>query len=594
MILSRSVALPLEVESTLNKVAKVENVFPIALIAFLVLPFFLIPSFFAIVIYLVIALLADIAYRPKSRILSSLLLPIVGSGIAFGLNSLNLGLPTKNLEFCTLVALISLLFFNNKINVKDNRNQKTDLLNFAKISILPVGLLSLSFAMRGTSLLNNFMGGDSRNTSLAVKNIFENGYITPEQQSNYPSNFLFLNATVVEALQGSSTIHRYLISLFVVFVFCIMLILLSLGRLSDFLNLGSYRRLILSLFVLTPPVLGFVVANGFWTALWAMVILTGLFTNLLIYFEEKVVPPRSFLLIFLLLSYHAWALLTPLVILISLYCEYLRIVRKGWSLDLRGLIGPFMLSSYTLLTVAHNSSAVPTPLEIVTKDGGIQNLSITFLLLLFLLSFYLVRDYPQYTVIYWIVGFFLSVSFLTIGWLRLPNTFAGYYNVKLFWIVYFSFIPILLVLFFKKVSPDQVRFPNLYILSVFLLTANLSGLSLSTSQSILVDNDGIKSETVQVLSDLKDDTPAIFWQFDDPPKDRVGTFWSSFLSNKASDQTTFNQIAVWAYSQTGREEDLCNIVRLEPGVTIFTRYPGSVKEVLTRMCPEVALNVIVR
>jgi hypothetical protein len=192
MILSRSVALPLEVESTLNKVAKVENVFPIALIAFLVLPFFLIPSFFAIVIYLVIALLADIAYRPKSRILSSLLLPIVGSGIAFGLNSLNLGLPTKNLEFCTLVALISLLFFNNKINVKDNRNQKTDLLNFAKISILPVGLVSLSFAMRGTSLLNNFMGGDSRNTSLAVKNIFENGYITPEQQSSYPSNFLFL------------------------------------------------------------------------------------------------------------------------------------------------------------------------------------------------------------------------------------------------------------------------------------------------------------------------------------------------------------------------------------------------------------------
>ena len=578
----------------MNKLATKDYAVPVSVIAFLVLSFFLMPSFFALIIYLLSALLADIAYRPKSRILSSLLLPLVSSGIAFLLNILSIDTSYKRLEMCTLVALIFLLFTNNRIISKDKRDQKLDLVNYLRISILPVGVLLMSFATSGVSLLNNFMGGDSRNTSLAVKNIVSNGYITAEQQSNYPSNYLFLNATVVETLQGTSTIHRYLISLFVVFVFCTLLILIAFGHLSDFLNLGSYQRSILSLFVLTPPTLGFVIANGFWTALWAMVILIGLFANLFIFFEEKTIPPRSFLFIFILLSYHAWALLPPLVILITLFCEYLRATRKKWSIELRDLIGPFILFAYTILSVSNNDSTSISPLDIVIKEGGIQNLSITFLLLLFLLSIFLVSDHRQFTIIYLIVGFFLLTSFIMIGWLRLPNAFAGYYNLKLFWIVYFSFIPILLALFFKKISSQHLRFSKLYVLSVFLLITNLSGLSLSTSYSILVKGDGIKNETVQVLAGLRDDTPAIFWQFDGPPKDRIGSFWSSFLSNKPSNQTTFNQIAVWAYSQTGREEDLCNVVRLEPKVTIFTRYPSSVQEVLNRMCPQDALNVNVR
>ncbi len=566
----------------------------ISVIGILVLPFFLMPSFFTIIVYLLVALLADIAYRPNSRILSSLLLPVLSSGLAFTLNTLNLDLASKKLQTCTLIALITLLFSNNKIYKKNHLNIKPDLINFFKFSILPVGVFLMTFVICGISILNRFMGGDSRNTSLTIKNILKNGYITPEQQSNYPSNYLFLNATVVETLESSATIHRYLLALLIVFVFCFFLILVSLGNLAEYLTLGRFQSSILSLFVLTPPILGFVIVNGFWTALWAIVLLISFFTNVFIFFGKKIIPPRSFLLVFVILSYHAWALLPPLLILVTLYCEYLRVKNKSASINIRDLIWPTLLLLYTFLSTLTNYPSNVSPIDVVVADGGIQSLSIAFLFLVFLLSFFLIRDNSEFKAVFWIVGSFLVISYLIIGSLRLPNTFAGYYNIKLFWIVYFSFVPILLAILFVKFSKDHFFFSKIYITTVFLLVANVSGLSLSSSLSILTKEEGLRIETIQILSSLSDSTPAIFWQFDDPPKDRVASFWSSFISNGASDRIYFNQIAVWAYSQTGREEDLCNVVRLEPSLTIFTRYPDSVKEVLTRMCPAESLGVIVR
>jgi hypothetical protein len=262
--------------------------------------------------------------------------------------------------------------------------------------------------------------------------------------------------------------------------------------------------------------------------------------------------------------------------------------------SIKDLTWPILLLLYSFLSTLTSYPSNTSPLEIVIAEGGIQNLSITFLLLVFLLSFFLIREYSEFKTVFWAIGSFLVISFLAIGSLRLPNTFAGYYNIKLFWIVYFSFAPILLAILFLRLSKDRFFFSKLYVPTVFLLVANLSGLSLSSSFSILAKEEGIRNETIQILSNLSESTPAIFWQFDDPPKDRVASFWSSFLSNGASDRIYFNQIAVWAYSQTGREEDLCTVVRLEPSLTIFTRYPSSVKEVLARMCPSESLSVIVR
>ena len=122
------------------KVAKSGYAVPISVIAILVVPFFVMPSFLALITYLLIAVLADIAFRPKSEVLSSLLLPIVSSGTAFTLNTLNLDFTSKKLQACTLVALIALLFMNNKIYARKPDNQNLDLANFLKFSILPVGV----------------------------------------------------------------------------------------------------------------------------------------------------------------------------------------------------------------------------------------------------------------------------------------------------------------------------------------------------------------------------------------------------------------------------------------------------------------------
>ena len=560
----------------------------------LILAFLVLPSFLALMIFLLTALVADLAYRPRSRILSSILLPIVSSGFAFILNLMNIDSISKRLLLSTLAALVLLLYLNNRIYSAEHQDQKLKLASYFRFSILPLGIVSISFINDANSFLNRFMGGDSRNVSLLVKNIFENGYISPEQQSNYPSNYLFISAVVVESLEGSATIIRYVMSLFVIFIFCTLLILIPLGRFSEYLKLGLFQKAILSLFVLTPPILGFILVNGFWTALWGIVLLIGFFTNLYIFFAENTIPPRSFLLIYILISYHAWALLPPLLLIIAIYCEYRRVLSQGWSVNMRELIAPLTLLSYTGLSMQTHKSFNNSPLDIVIMDGGIQSLPIFFLLLLFLISLLLLQGKSEFKIISVLVLFFLVASFSAIGLLRAPNSFAGYYNIKLFWIVYFSFTPILLALFLNKITRKDVLFPKLYVFFVFVFFASTSGLSLTTSASILSKHGGLRSEVIQILGEMKEGTPAIFWQFDDPPRDRIGSFWSSFLSNSANDQINFNQIAAWAYTQTGREEDLCNIVKLEPSLLIITRYPDAIKEVLSRVCPVESLNVTIR
>ena len=116
MMLSwKSVTFLMDLEKRVRKIAKEKNALSATIVGILVLSTFLIPSFYALVIYLSVALFVDVTFKAKSRIFTSLLLPILSSALAFVAHKIDLDFTSKTLQACTLIALTTLLLSNNKI-----------------------------------------------------------------------------------------------------------------------------------------------------------------------------------------------------------------------------------------------------------------------------------------------------------------------------------------------------------------------------------------------------------------------------------------------------------------------------------------------
>jgi hypothetical protein len=177
--------------------------------------------------------------------------------------------------------------------------------------------------------------------------------------------------------------------------------------------------------------------------------------------------------------------------------------------------------------------------------------------------------------------------YLAIGLIRQPQAFDGYYNIKLFWIVAFSTFPLILALVatLKEFSTSKVKGITLLTLIIGLVSTTSSLYPVPSTAYILGFNK-ISPSILKSFDGLPSDGDYVFWFFKDPPTDRIGTFWLSFRNNPVGNSIDFNNVAAWAYGQTGRTADLCQVIEKNPEITIISRFPQTINTEIEGVCPE--------
>lgn len=557
-----------------------------AILALLPLVFSLFPNFELLGIFssILILFLFDVFQKQKFLIPSLLLIPVTSAAFSWLLHIfLNLT-ASWNIRASYLIAYCGLLIVNNSVLSAELTFPRVLINRSAAVLAFPSLLGLFLYASDPLNFLTRFAEGDSRNHALLIENITQNGFVTSAQQGFYPSGFLFVNAIGANIDHNPSVFYNALIGIAFGFLVCTLVIISALLRLSELLNLRHYQTALLSTTVVYPPIVGFIFLNGFWSAYWAFALI--IFINVLLISACKDNFSKQLhlqLFTLCLLGYHAWAFITPSLFIMSLlYLNKNRIIR----FKVVQLLPISFLVIYTLFSIVDFDPAGRSILELVKLDGGIQDLNFTVVCLLFGALYWLSISIKNFSQFYVSQVSIAIILYLAIGLARLPGEFDGYYNRKLIWILLFGLMPIFLALFFKMINDLALNRASVFTgLISWCLIANLSGIPLVSSAAFAIGQTGLSGSQAVALRDIKGTDVAIFWYFENPPTDRLASFWSSFPSNPVGNSINFNTLAVWAYNQTGRAEDLCNVISSVQDLTIYTKFPNTISEVVQLNCP---------
>lgn len=524
----------------------------------------------------------DLYGRHRFGVPSVLLLPVVSSffsgfvGLVLGVN------PTLNIKIGFALGAFFLLLFNNGVGTSQTNDLQIKIQKSFSIYLIPLLIFIFFASKQSTWLISRFMEGDSRNHALLIENIVEKGFVTPSQQGYYPSGYLFMNAVGVNANFVSSVVLNSVYGIITGFIVCTLAILVSLHKLSNFLELKNYQSFVVSVAIFSPPILGFIFFNGFWSAYWAFAILIQV--NVLILTSISDVPKNRThigLMCLILLSYQAWALITPTVIVLALI-YFIR--DRKISLQLNDVILLGLLLIHLSIGFISFNPAGRSLLEMIKLDGGIQNLDFVLVCTLYTFFMWLIMSVISFRIYYVAQAILAILFYLLIGSIRLPNSFDGYYNIKLIWILLFSLTPILFALFIKHFRSSPGKLAVGFLTGALIL--NLSGVSTLSTISFVTGRSGLNSDQVNALKQLTAEDTAAFWYFTSPPTDRLATFWSSYATNPKGDTIVFNEVATWAYGQTGTEQDFCNLLKMQPKLRVITKLPNAVDIIVEKYCPE--------
>jgi hypothetical protein len=457
---------------------------------------------------------------------------------------------------------------------------------------IPTILFLLCFSSSKANIMSIFMSGDTRNHTLLVRNIVNEGFITNAQQAFYPSYYFHIAAVVANGIGMDRPVTSSLLGIFVGYVVAILIIIFSISKLMEHFVIPNSFGVLLGLPIATSTVLGFILMHGFYSAAWGLSVLIVSYTFLFTSFSKsriELVLQGSF---FALLSYHAWALLAPLVLL-----PYLVIAvkknRPNKPAPVKLILVYFGFLVFSYVSVEHQGG-LNRVVTLLKTDGGISDISFSTSIAVFILLFVILAKLEMKDVALSMLTVFVLTwaMFIIIGILRRTNsTFIGYYNQKLLWVFTAAIIQILIIMaaiVLKQNVKSTVRISAL-LASLILFTVNLTPLQNITLQLQLTNwsapNPSVSKKVLNMDGPRFVNERVIFWYYSDPGNDRIGTFWSSSFSNKVANTLEFNDIAAWAYSQTGQVSDLCSILSDVQDNYIVTKNAPQVLNGVNELCP---------
>jgi len=589
--------MPLRIDGYLNMIPRTEiltkaSVFSLGLISFIVLIFgngmtFLFPFLFLIVVLLFA--------NPTFAITFLLLISPSAAAVSKLLHmALNVKSETAlSLSFCMVLVVLPLVI-KKFIPIKLS-------LNTLKISasiLLPTTLFLLSFASSKASFLSIFMSGDTRNHTLLIRNIVNEGFVTNAQQAFYPSYYFHIAAVVANGIGLEKPITSTLLGIIIGYVFAILIIVFSISKLMDHFEIPKRYGFLLGLPIATSTVLGFILMHGFYSAAWGLAVVIVSYTflfNSLSKSRIELILQGAF---FALLSYHAWALLVPLVLLPYLAMA-LRKNLPSRPVPLRLIFMYMSFLAFSYLSVEHQGS-VSRVFTLLKTDGGISDISFSTSIAVFIVLFVVLTKLERNSVALSLLTVFILTwsMFITIGILRRTNTtFIGYYNQKLLWIFSAAIIQILVIVTLVLLRRNEKSNFRIFALltSMILFTVNLTPLQNITLQLQLTNwsgpNPSVSEKVLEMDGNAFMGERVIFWYYSDPGNDRIGTFWASTFSNKIANTLEFNDIAAWAYSQTGQVSDLCSVLSETQQTFIVTSNSPQVLSSVDGLCPAKKLSI---
>ena len=457
---------------------------------------------------------------------------------------------------------------------------------------LPTVLFLLCFSSSKANIMSIFMSGDTRNHTLLIRNIVNEGFITNAQQAFYPSYYFHIAAVVANGIGMDHPVTSTLLGIFVGYVVAILIIIFSISKLMEHFAIPNSYGVLLGLPIATSTVLGFILMHGFYSAAWGLSVLIVSYTLLFKSFSKsriELVLQGSF---FALLSYHAWALLAPLVLLPYLVLA-LKKNRPNKPVPVKLILIYLSFLVFSYVSVEHQGG-LNRVVTLLRTDGGISDISFSTSIAVFILLFAILAKLEMKDVALSMLAVFVLTwtMFIIIGILRRTNsTFIGYYNQKLLWIFTAAIIQILVIVAAVVLKPYVKSTVGVSVLlaSLILFTVNLTPLQNSTLQLQLTNwsapNPSVSEKVLNMDGPAFANKRVIFWYYSDPGNDRIGTFWSSSFSNKVANTLEFNDIAAWAYSETGQVSDLCSILSDVQDSYIVTKNAPQVLSGVNELCP---------
>jgi len=463
---------------------------------------------------------------------------------------------------------------------------------------LPTIAFLLCFSSSMANIMSIFMSGDTRNHTLLIRNIVNEGFITNAQQAFYPSYYFHIAAVVANGIGMDQPVTSTLLGIFVGYVVAILIIIFSISKLMEHFAIPNSYGVFLGLPIATSTVLGFILMHGFYSAAWGLSVLIVSYTLLFKSLSKsriELVLQGSF---FALLSYHAWALLTPLVLLPYLVIA-LKKNRPIKPVPVKLFLVYFSFLVFSYVSVEHQGG-LNRVVTLLRTDGGISDISFSIPIAVFILLFVILAKLEMKDVALSMLAVFVLTwtMFIIIGILRRTNgTFIGYYNQKLLWIFTAAIIQILVIVAAVVLKPNikSTAGVSVLIASLILFTVNLTPLQNTTLQLQLTNwsapNPSVSKKVLNLDGPTFANKRVIFWYYSDPGNDRIGTFWSSSFSNKVANTLEFNDIAAWAYSQTGQVSDLCSILSDVQDSYIVTKNAPQVLNGVNELCPTKMKNI---
>ena len=540
----------------------------------MVLPFFMNPTFG---IYLLLLI------SPTSAVGSKLLSTVLNLNSEIALR----------VSFCLALFLLPLIL---KIHIPIQFRLNNFTRNLA-IS-LPTILFLFCFSSSKANIISIFMSGDTRNHTLLIRNIVNEGFITNAQQAFYPSYYFHIAAVVANGIGMDQPVTSTLLGIFVGYVVAILIIIFSISKLMEHFAIPNSYGVLLGLPIATSTVLGFILMHGFYSAAWGLSVLIVSYTFLFKSFSKsriELVLQGSF---FALLCYHAWALLAPLVLL-PYFVIALKKNHPNNPVPVKLILIYFSFLVFSYVSVEHQGG-LNRVVTLLRTDGGISDISFSTSIAVFILLFVILAKLEMKDVALSMLAVFVLTwtMFIIIGILRRTNsTFIGYYNQKLLWIFTAAIIQILVIVAAVVLKPNVKSTVGVSALlaSLILFTVNLTPLQNITLQLQLTNwsapNPSVSEKVLNMDGPTFANKRVIFWYYSDPGNDRIGTFWSSSFSNKVANTLEFNDIAAWAYSQTGQVSDLCSILSDVQDSYIVTKNAPQVLNGVNELCPIKTKNI---
>jgi len=498
--------------------------------------------------------------------------------------------PSQNLKISLgmtyLLLPIAIAYFTN-INLTISNLKRNILI------IVPSAIFLLSFMKSQDQLMAIFMSGDSRNHSLLIRNIVKTGFVSNDQQAFYPSYYFHIAGTIANGIGVNSPIKSSVIGLIIGYIFACLAIVFSLARLSELYKLSTNRCILIGIPLATSTYWGFILMHGFYSAAWGLAVLIPAYVNL--FTSNQKTRSQIFLegSFFALLAYHAWALLPPLILLPYLISGILMSGKKSRP-SIKYVLPLIFFTVFSYVKVNHEGS-LERVITLLKTDGGISDISFTTAFAIFLLLILILKANKASELGLAFAAVFVAtlIMFLTIGFLRRSTgTFVGYYNQKLLWIITAAVIPILVIALISLVDLKLISGFSvpLLISAIILFSTSLTPLQNITLKLQATKWSGPSPNIVEKVFSLDNSLFSgkriIFWYFEDPGNDRIGTFWSSSLSNEVHSALKFNEIAAWAYSETGQVVELCSVLSNSERTLIVTRNKSQILIGLNNECAE--------